>query len=727
MLELFVALLSAACNIVLGALVLAKNPHAKLNRYFALFAVTLGLWSTTNYISLHPVFFSQLMWIRIVMALVAFMMLFMTLLANTFPTGQPFKQWIERAFPWMAVIASITALSPFLFPKVSYAGGQIQPVPGPGMVLFLPFILLMLFYSISVLVIKLRRLKGIAKEYVRYGLIGIVATFVLLLLSNFIVVLAFHSSILVPFSPLITLVFTASFAYGIVRRRLFDIRLIITRFVAYLSLSVVAGMLYGLVSAGLSYLIAGFYPNMTQITISAVIIGILILFAEPLRQFFNHATRKIFYQDDYETKDILDQLASVLVRASETRSLANESIKVLRTALKSEFITLLLIETDDEGNERRIRLGHPLHAVDELSTIQLHHHVGDVVSIDADESRDSSPFWDMLRQGNVSVVVRLETKSEVVGYGFFGYKTTGSAYTKRDTDLIRIANDELAVAIQNTLRFDQIQAFNDTLRQRIEDATKELRASNEQLHRLDAAKDEFVSMASHQLRTPLTSVKGYISMVLEGDAGKITAVQRQLLSEAFTSSERMVHLINDFLNVSRLQTGKFVIEAKPTNLAKVVAEEVESLQTTASAHDLLIQYRAPSVFPTLYIDDGKIRQVIMNFIDNAIYYSKEHTTIYVELSNEDGDAVLRVRDTGIGVPKVEQAHLFTKFFRATNARKQRPDGTGVGLFLTKKVITAHGGSIVFESVEGEGSTFGFRLPIKKLSAVPAQDTDQLNK
>lgn len=126
------------------------------------------------------------------------------------------------------------------------------------------------------------------------------------------------------------------------------------------------------------------------------------------------------------------------------------------------------------------------------------------------------------------------------------------------------------------------------------------------------------------------------------------------------------------------------------------------------------------------MDEGKIRQVIMNFLDNAIYYSREGSTIYIDLSVGGGEVMLKVRDTGIGVPEVEQPRLFTKFYRASNARKQRPDGTGVGLFLAKKVVTAHGGSIIFESVENEGSTFGFRLPVRKLAEAPASNAHKLD-
>jgi len=304
----------------------------------------------------------------------------------------------------------------------------------------------------------------------------------------------------------------------------------------------------------------------------------------------------------------------------------------------------------------------------------------------------------------------LRTGDKLLGFLCLGEQRS-RGYIQRDINIVGTIADELAIAIQNARSLQALRDLNGTLQQRIDSATKELRASNAQLQRLDEAKDEFISMASHQLRTPLTSIKGYISMIVEGDAGKINPMQKKLLEEAFLSSERMVRLINDFLNVSRLQTGKFLVEKHDTDLAKVVQQEIDSLGTSAASRGMKFSYSMPKKFPILQLDEGKIRQVIMNFSDNAMYYSKDASTIKVSLKKEKDAVVFTVKDTGIGVPVSEQGHLFNKFFRATNARKQRPDGTGVGLFLAKKVIDAHDGDVIFESKEGKGSTFGFRLPI----------------
>lgn len=212
-------------------------------------------------------------------------------------------------------------------------------------------------------------------------------------------------------------------------------------------------------------------------------------------------------------------------------------------------------------------------------------------------------------------------------------------------------------------------------------------------------------------------------MIMEGDVGKVSPQQKHLLREAFISSERMVRLIGDFLNVSRLQTGKFIIEKRPVDLGKLVARELEGLEPNAAARGLKFIYKRPKKLPLLDLDKNKIQQVIMNFADNAIYYSKAGGSITVSLKSSKDWVEFTVKDTGIGVPSDQQDKLFNKFFRATNARKQRPDGTGVGLFLAKKVIDAHEGEIIFSSKENRGSTFGFRLPVARLRS--ADETNDL--
>lgn len=261
------------------------------------------------------------------------------------------------------------------------------------------------------------------------------------------------------------------------------------------------------------------------------------------------------------------------------------------------------------------------------------------------------------------------------------------------------------------------------------EATEELKDKNRKLKELDQAKDEFISMASHQLRTPLTTVKGYLSMMLEGDTGKLTKEQSKVADAAFFSAERMVSLITDLLNVSRMNTGKFVIEPSEIDMIKMIKEEAKQLENVAKNRKVNLQVELPEECPTVWLDDNKIRQVIMNFADNAIYYTPENGTVTISLVVDSDKLELRVKDTGIGVPEAEKKNLFTKFYRATNAKDQRPDGTGLGLFMAKKVISAQGGTIVFESKQGQGSTFGFRFSLAVIGSPPkkhqlAEDLDK---
>lgn len=294
-------------------------------------------------------------------------------------------------------------------------------------------------------------------------------------------------------------------------------------------------------------------------------------------------------------------------------------------------------------------------------------------------------------------LTKLKAREDLTGFLIVGIDDSTPHID--DIELIERLSEPTGIALYNRLLFEENQLV-----------LKQLQQTNEKLTEIDSTKDEFISMASHQLRTPLTSMKGYVSMVLDGDVGAITEPQRNILLQAFNSSQRMVYLIADLLNVSRLRTGKFVITNKITDLSQVVESEISQLKEIAIVRNVKLYYKKPEIFPKAMLDETKIRQVIMNFLDNALYYTPKGGRVTIELKATDKILEYTVSDTGLGVPKSEQPYLFSKFYRAQNAKKMRPDGTGLGLYMSRKVITAQGGAIIFSSIEGEGSTFGFRFP-----------------
>lgn len=562
------------------------------------------------------------------------------------------------------------------------------------------------------MLVGVARARGRARVRQKIVLSGIFLTSFLALGSN-VLLPAFGVSDYVWLGPAWTIFYVIATSYAMIKHGLFDLRMaLVLTFTYGLSLAVLGGIYYGVAFAISSI----FIQQNLSLELNALNVSLALLIAfifQPIRKFFDRLTSRIFYQHTYNVDDFFAELNGVLSSTTELRTLLRRAAAKIVVAMKATRATFVIYS----GEHRVIQVGEgkpinlPLPDARQLEML-LNSRGGEAVVLSYLDHTASDLRRLMISHG-IAVVLPLMRQEKVVGFFLLG-EHRKNGYVSRDIRVLRAISDEIVIAIQNALSLQKLRDLNAHLEQRIDNATKELRRSNAQLQRLDEAKDEFISMASHQLRTPLTSIKGYISMLAEGDAGKVTKEQKHLLDEAFMSSERMVRLIGDFLNVSRLQTGKFLVEKAPADLSQIVEEEISSLHPNAAARDLKFTYKRPKNIPRLNLDDSKIRQVIMNFADNAMYYSKEKSTIKIELKLVGDWVEFTVKDKGIGVPESEKSRLFTKFFRAANARKQRPDGTGVGLFLAKKVVDAHSGQIIFESQEGKGSTFGFRLPIAKL-------------
>lgn len=268
------------------------------------------------------------------------------------------------------------------------------------------------------------------------------------------------------------------------------------------------------------------------------------------------------------------------------------------------------------------------------------------------------------------------------------------------------AREELEVTnLELAERKGELQMMSDKLAQ-----------SNDQLRKLDNAKSEFISIASHQLRTPLTAIKGFISMLLEGSYGKLVPEQESVLNKVYTSNERLVTLVEDLLNVSRIESGRMEFKFENAQVADVCQEVYDTFVQRAKEHKLYLEYKLPEVaLPEVFIDKVKVREVISNLVDNALKYTpdgKGGVTMKVEELGEN--LRVTISDTGIGVPKTELPYLFAKFSRGKDIGRLNTGGTGLGLYVGRAMIENNGGKIWAESDgEGKGSRFIIELPLKQ--------------
>lgn len=230
---------------------------------------------------------------------------------------------------------------------------------------------------------------------------------------------------------------------------------------------------------------------------------------------------------------------------------------------------------------------------------------------------------------------------------------------------------------------------------------------------IEKMKTEFVSFSAHQLRTPLSAIKWSLKMFLDGDLGKITKEQKSFISKTYEANEKMIELINDLLDVTRIEEGRYIFKPEFLQLEEIIQKVVKSLKGEIEKKEIKFKLEKPKEkLPKIKMDEEKIALAFQNLLENAIIYTPRGGKVKVSIKKLKNEVEISVKDNGIGIPKGQQKRVFSKFFRASNAMKMETRGTGLGLYITKNIIEAHGGKIWFESEEGRGSTFYFRLPIK---------------
>ncbi len=323
--------------------------------------------------------------------------------------------------------------------------------------------------------------------------------------------------------------------------------------------------------------------------------------------------------------------------------------------------------------------------------------------------------------GNLDYVIDIQTKDEIghlaVAFNKMAKDLKESRYELEcySRTLEAKVDERTNELNQNVTELKDARVAALNLLEDMDNANKELNESYWKLKEADKLKDEFMNIAVHELKTPLVPIIGYISMMRDGSLGELTEEEEKSLDIISRNVDRLKKLIDDILDISKLESGAMRFEMNDVSVVDVVRNSVQDMQSYAAGKKLTLKAEIQADIPLVHGDKNRLMQVLTDLIDNAIKFT-ESGGVVVEAKRVDDDVLVGVRDTGIGIVQKDISRLFVKFQQIDSSLSRRYGGTGLGLAICKKIVEAHGGRIWVESKLGEGSVFQFTLPLKKTAS-----------
>jgi len=687
-----------------------KNIESRLNRYFILFGLSVFLYSLATFVSeFTPTLESALVITQAAVLFANFIPYFFLRFALVFTNSYEKNKNLVIGSTICLPILSVLAFLPTTIASVERTayGTALGEV---GLTLWLTLIYFVILFGISFwnLHVYARDSDRTVRSQVNLMIYGIGFSVAINMIVQIILPTFGINNLGDTIGHPVNVILVGAVGLAILRHKMFDIKAVIFRSIGYLII---------IFLALISYIFAVvFVTNVLFVDVESsqyrdvffvAVAVVMVLTINPLINLIKKQTDKIFFRDDYDPQSLINEMGKILASVIDLTVLTERVSYLLRENLRIKVANIVVLDKGKFYYESAGTLGEKKDEI--LKDLENFYN-----GIFAKDNLAKGSQKTILEKYGISVLSTLVVNNERIGYVLYYDKNSGAGYRSKDIGFIEIVSDQLAIAIHNSLSYSLVQRFNATLQKRIDEATEQLRNVNDQLKEADAVKDDFITMTSHQLTTPLTAIDGYLSNATKGYYGDIQDELKKPLHSALSRARVMKQLVVDLLTVSRMSAGKFTLDLAPCDLNSLVAVEVNEFMPRTSENLKLIYNPPQSPIQNVYIDEQKIRQVIINLIDNALNYT-EKGEIAVSLARDNEWLYFKVADSGMGVPEEEKTKLFSKFYRAGNAKNERPDGTGIGLYLVKRVIDAHGGEIIFESAVGKGSTFGFKLPFSKIT------------
>lgn len=669
-----------------------KNPT---NFIFAMFCIVASLWILTgdfgndiripgeisiisNYISLAAG-----------LAMSILLMIFVVRLAGS----ARLDNFVNRALIPLWILCGVSGTPLLVASGVVVQGDIYGLVWGPLVGVYLLGLACVFIIMIYAMVYGLRNAVGLRKRQLIATAVGVGFTVPLVLMLSLILPLISGMFWTNQFSAAPALVLVFSIYFGVVRYHLFDIRMAAVRTLAYvLSLLVMVFVYYILASFVEEIILKGNYESSEKAISIGLTIGLLFIF-NPIKIFFDHLTNRIFYRGYYKSDEFLARLSRILTSTTDLRRLLERVANEIATTLKSEQV-FFFIGTNDGHYVTAGSLHYRQVGKEEAWNIQNYytkkqkHGVMVISLLDEDD-----PFRRSMSGHRIELVLPL-VQEGAVGYLCLGDHRI-SHYTKRDIKVLSTVADELIIAIRNTLSIEEVRAANAKLRQ------------------LDKAKDEFVSVASHELRTPMTVIRGYVSMLQHEQVGSLNDQQKNIIEKVNASAKTLIDLVNDMLDLAKLEANKLEINLVTSPLDKLVNNSLDKIRLLYNNKGVILKYDNSDPNIQIATDSEKFERIMLNLLSNAYKFTPSggNAIITTEVNRDKKIVTIRVADTGIGMTPEALESLFKKFSQVDDYLQRQTGGTGLGLVICKQMVEKLGGKIWATSQLNVGSQFMFTLPL----------------
>jgi signal transduction histidine kinase len=690
-----------------------QNPA---NRFFFFFTIALALWEFSSF--LESLSFSGPKLMQAMLLLDFFLAPYVIFLISLFTFNFPRenKRINENLIFLLAPIMLISglSLSGLIINNIVVGPDGIEFQFGKLFFIYAAVLIIYIIFDLANLIYKYFRSLKSEKKRAAQVLLG----FILILAVTTSVNLFLQNKISNQCFRVFNLIFPASFVLftfqAIVLYNIMKIKIIMRRSLVYLLVIISI-----IIPAGIwLYLAKIIIPNQI-IIVNLIILALSLTAVSRLKKDYYRIANKYFFSALYDARELIYSLNSSLHSSLDTKQVCQTVAHILTQAFHPQAIASLTYDFDNEKwrvihNHNFLIKKEEIALIDPRILTKLFHGNHPLVIKKDKEKPEAtySPLLKYFKKLKAALIIPIKMKGRLTGILIFGGKETGDGYRDDDLKVLTTVGMEISLAMENILLYEKEKRFNYKLRAEIAKATRQLQEQNQELQRLDAAKDEFVSIVSHQLRTPLTGIRWFTNLLLGNKRKNLNKEQLDFLEQINTSNKKMIQLVNDLLDVSHIETGyKFKITKEDCLVAPIIQDILKENIMLIKTKGLKIKNHIPKNLK-IKADRVKIRQVWQNLLSNATNYSPRGKEIAIAVEKGADGPIFSVRDEGIGIPKKQQNRLFEKFFRAKNAALQDPNGTGLGLYITRGIIHGHGGDIWFKSAENKGTTFFFSIPNK---------------